>query len=255
VRSQGLKAALVVAAVLLQRAAIAQEPAKPKVPEEEEIDPEAGRPREAAKDFRSGHVVVAPRFGVVGPTGTIATRTIGISETTREITALDLAGTGPAVGGVLGVGLTRHVVLEASGSYAFLSGSARCATCTARVFDVGLGLSYHLAQGTALDPWLGFGVGYRNQRYQVEGAVAGSAHVAQAYHGLDVARLALGADYFPVSFFGFGPFLGVDIGTNLRFPSADQSGSVYAFFQAGLRVVFDPLRISATAPPPKAARR
>src|SRR5262249_21336108 len=69
----------------------------------------------------------------------------------------------------------------------------------------------------------------------------------QHYQGLDFTRIGLGADFYPTSFFGFGPYFEVDVGASLRPPLPDlfpppTGVAVYAFVHFGLRVAFDPIR-------------
>lgn len=206
-------------------------------------NPESGFPHPSAADLRTGHVVLAARAGLAAPFGSIATgRPFG-----------EIVGAGLGFGGVLSVGLSRYVSLDASGGYARYGEADRCIGCTASAIDAGLGLTYHLAQGFALDPWIAYGVGYRTAAFEVPAALAlprlGSVTSAR-YHGLDVARIGLGADFLPVPGFGFGPFAELDLGTFLRRPGANAGSSTYGSFQLGLRIAFDPAALLRGAPPP-----
>ncbi len=199
---------------------------------EDEIGPEAGTKRPAGPDERSGHILIQGRAGYVAPFGSIAT----------DLPASSVVVGGPALGVHLGLGLSRATVLDLSGDYAFLSPSARCDGCSGRSLDLGLGLVYHAAQGIAFDPWVGYGIGYRMATYEGLAKIR-SADVAfpdAAFHGLDFVRIALGGDFYPVPYLGFGPFLELDLGTFISRPEGFGQ-TVYGFFQAGLRISLDPV--------------
>ncbi|HVY46344.1 MAG TPA: hypothetical protein VHB21_10720 [Minicystis sp.] len=218
---------------------------EPPGPPAEEIDPDAGLPKPPAPDWRSGHVFLTGRAAFLGPTGNAAL--VGPEDARQPIAVTDLATAGYAFGGVLGLGVSRHGVLEATVDYGLLAAPVGCSACYGRNLTLALGFSYHLAQATALDPWVSYGVGFRFQTYRVQNLVSGTVST-DAYRGIDVARLALGADFFPVRFAGLGPYLEGDIGTNIKFPHADYGGSAYAMFQFGVRLTLDPIRTGARAP-------
>src|SRR5262249_36601916 len=137
--------------------------------------------------------------------------------------------------------------------------------CYGWSYSLGLGLTYHLAQGLAIDPWGSFGIAYRKSIfYAVEPAqVTVDGHPCQpnqlcplGYAGIDVARIAFGGDFYPLPWLGFGPFVEVDAGTNLhRAIPLDTTGKplmplpfnvtdgprAYAYFQIGFRIALDPM--------------
>jgi hypothetical protein len=202
----------------------------------EESEAEAGTPRPAAPDLRAGHFFVIGKASLVGPAGSIDS----------ELAPPEVSDAGASFGGIVGIGLSRYAVLEAFGSYALLDGN--CAGCKARSFDAGLGFSYHLAQGLAIDPWISYGVAFRSFEFEANNLLdLGSAEVSGSYTGLDFARIAIGADFYPVPGFGFGPFVELDLGTfvdrdrNPGDPGPDPGASVHAFFQLGVRVAIDPV--------------
>ncbi len=242
--------------LLAARPAHAQDdaPAAPAAAADDDDDlTEAGTPRSPPTDTRRGNVLASLHANWVAPAGSIATG----AEVARLVSA------GPSFGGTLGIGISRYVVLEASASYSLLAGADVCLACKGRSFDLGLGFAYHLAQGIAMDPWVSFGAGWRSSTFTFDDpasdkdnpALVGVLPVAsgRAYQGLDVARIALGADFYPVPKLGFGPFVEADFGTYLARPAptpkhgetvgpADAGGATYAFFQVGLRIAFDPMR-------------
>lgn len=194
--------------------------------------PEEGIARDAAEDLRTGHwlfsvggAVVAPSDRLTGVTGELGEPSVG-----------------GALRGLVGVGVSRHTLLRLDGGGSWLAGGGLCAECSAASYDVGLGVSYFLAQGVAFDPWIGVGVGYRY-------GLADRDDLSETTHGLDFLRLSLGGDFFPLALLGFGPFVEADVGVQL---SAEEQ--IYGTFLAGLRVTLDPLRSGAELSPAVASR-
>lgn len=220
-------------------AALAQETV-----DEDELGPDAGTKRPAGPDDRTGHWLIQGKLGYVAPVGSLAT----------DLPATRVLSGGPAFGANLGLGLSRVTVLELSGAYALLSGADDCSGCSGRSLDLGLGLVYHLAQGIAFDPWISYGAGYRMATLEGTTRIRSVARTFSdaAFHGLDVARLALGGDFFPLPSFGVGVFLAVDAGTFVSRPEGFGQ-SAYGFFQAGIRLALDP--VPRKAAPARAARR
>ncbi|XXX82128.1 hypothetical protein WMF30_25545 [Sorangium sp. So ce134] len=200
--------------------------------EDEELGPEAGAKRPAGPDERSGHLLLQGRAGYSLPFGSMA----------EGQPVNERVSGGLAFGGSVGLGLSRVTVLEASGSYALLSAADGCSGCSGRSLDIGIGLVYHLAQGIAFDPWISYGVGYRRAALTwEEDSAAGRTASDHVFHGLDVARIALGGDFYPVSSFGVGVFAELDAGTYLSRPGDDAGATAYGFFQFGLRLALDPV--------------
>lgn len=233
------------------------------------IDDESdrGTDKPAAADTRSGHVYLQPRFGVVAPAGKLAAAPPTLSSSsaasaTAGTPTSQLAGTGTIVGATLGIGITRHAVLEATGQYTFFSAPTACDGCKGSSVDLGLGVSYHLAQGVAIDPWISYGVGLRFATFLAHptspnGGPTSGAPVNQGFRGVDVARLALGADFYPVPAFGLGPYFEADVGTAFARNDPSLGPAVYGFFQLGLRLAFDPFQRTLSRAPaaPKASAR
>jgi hypothetical protein len=228
-------------------------------PPESVLDPESGKVRPAAPDERGGHIYLAASVGAVGPTGSVGTNTPTSS----------VAGVGYALGGILGLGIGRYGTVQLFGDATNFGSPENCSIgCSGRSFSLGLGVTYHLAQGLAIDPWTSFGMAYRGSTFFISapGTVASQGCVAghicsQSYQGFDVARIALGGDFYPTSWFGFGPFLETDIGTNLHRPAplvtlppdVVEGPRAYAFFQVGVRIALDPMRRPHPAAPRAAA--
>jgi hypothetical protein len=215
-----------------------------------EVEQDNGIERPAAPDWRTGHIYIIPTLGIVGPAGEVGANT----------PSTQVAGLGYTYGGILGVGISRHGSIQIFGDRSVFSNPATCTTggCGGSAYSFGAGVTYHLAQGIALDPWGSFGMGYRSSIFSViaPNAVAingtnyaSGALVPQAYQGFDVARIAFGGDFYPVPWLGFGPFVEVDAGANLHRPfplvalppNTIEGPKAYAFFQIGVRVAFDPI--------------
>ncbi len=233
-----------VCASLCASAARAQEPPPGSPPDE--VDPEAGIPRRLAPDWRTGHFLLSGRFGLLSPTGNAAV--VGTDIEQQNIAVADLASTGLLFGGTLGFGVSRHGVVEATVDYGRLGAQLGCPACSGTQLAIGLGVSYHMAQGIALDPWVSYGLGVRLSSFHVPNLTTNGTET-QHYRGIDLARLALGGDFYPTPFVGLGPFLEADIGTNVKFPFPDYGGSVYAMFTFGVRLTLDPLAASTRAKP------
>lgn len=196
-----------------------------------------GEKKPAADDLRSGHLYFRAESGLDVPFGQVQANA-AISDATQF---------GLAVGGSLGIGLSRYAELDVSGSYSLMKGE--CATCSASTIAASLGLDYHLLQGAALDPWIRFGVGYRTNEfsYAATDQTRFRDFPAGRYHGIDIARFTLGATYFPVQGFGFGPYLTTGIGTMVAGPEALDGRRPYGFFGLGLRIEIDPFSWASTA--------
>lgn len=201
--------------------------------DEPEDDPSLGPAKASAHDDRTLHLYAGAHVSAVFPAGSLA----------REVSLPSLASAGLGVGGFLGLGLTRSLVLSAKGTYAMLGAQENCANCKASAFDLGLGFTYHIAQGIALDPWVGYGVGVRwintpNAVFNTP-AFAGALN-EESTQGLDLARLSMGGDFYPLPMLGIGLFAEADIGRTVRHPFPELLPSTYVFFQLGARVVLDP---------------
>jgi hypothetical protein len=202
-------------------------------------DPDEGIARGPAEDLRSGHFVLAVAGVVLAPSAHVL-------------------GAGPDVGaptvggglrGMIGVGVSQHVVLRVDGGGGWLGGSSLCDQCTAASYDVGIGVDYHLAQGIAFDPWIGIGMGYRYGHAAIELPAPAGGERVDGSSGIDIVRIALGGDFYPLSLLGFGPFIETDVGVQV-----DPATKAYGVFLAGLRISLDPMA-TGTEIEPAVARR
>lgn len=229
-------------------------PASPAAPAPaDEPGPDEGETRAPAPDERTGHVLFGVAGTAMGPAGSMGPNT--------PSTSLTAAGFG--VGGYVGVGVGRHVSLHALGDWTKLLPPGTCESgCSGTSYSFGLGLTYHLAQGIAFDPWASYGIAYRASSFTIADPRAPLQRIQQAYQGIDIARIALGGEFYPAPFFGFGPFLQLDLGTNFRRPTplvplptdVTDSARAYALFQVGVRISFDPMRRASSPAPQKQAR-
>jgi hypothetical protein len=197
-----------------------------------------GTPRAAAADDLAGKLAIRAGAEVVGPVGSAST----------EAAMDDIAGTGLGAAGAVGLGLSRYAELSLQGGWAKLSSAARCEGCGGTSARVGVGLTYHLSQGVAFDPWARFGAAYRTTTLDTDGATSRAARevTGGTYHGVDFAQISLGTIWSPTAAFGFGPYIEMDLGSYLGRPEGASSPSAYAFFTLGFQVQLMPSRGGAT---------
>jgi hypothetical protein len=195
----------------------------------EELDPDAGVARPDADDLRHGHLLLGVSGGVWVPSNPFTPDVDGLG-------SLDAGGT---VHGRIGIGLGRYLALNLDGGFAHVpaTNTLSCDSCGVTSIDVGPSLAFHLAQGFALDPWVSYGVSYRNSMLTLPTA-------DDSISAFDFMRLALGADYYPTGVFGFGPYIETDVGVR------DFDNTVfYAIFHAGLRLTLDPFQSGTSFTP------
>ncbi|MBL9025269.1 MAG: hypothetical protein JNL21_23955 [Myxococcales bacterium] len=223
---------------LVPRAALAQDTSQlPPIPSIDEAERE-GTVRPAAPDERAGHVYIRAVSGLLLPAGFLR----------DDAPIRSVSSYGLGVGGAVGVGLSRYAEIDVTGVYGLFAAPGDCTDCSSDTVAASVGFSYHLAQGVALDPWVRLGAGYRTT--SIEAAASSGTPVSGRYHGVDFMQLSLGATYFPVSSFGFGPYLEADVGTMVDSPDP-RAARAYAYFHFGLRLEIDPVRWAE--PPAKAA--
>lgn len=242
VRTLLLGSALVATLVTTGDAFAQAPPQIPGLPGADEVEEQEGRPKPYAPDIRTGHVYIDAFGGALFPAGNIAPGS-GLGE---------VASYGFVVGGTIGVGVSRHAELDLRGSYGMFSAPTECESCSSDMATGGLGFTAHLTQGAAFDPWFRYGAAYRT--FSVEHGEDEATSVLAVgngrYHGVDIAQLTLGADFFPAKGFGFGPFLEVDMGTFVAWPDDSLRGTrFYAFFSVGLEIELDPVQWVASAEP------
>lgn len=210
-------------------------------------DDREGTPRAAAPDELAGKLIVRAGAELVGPVGSAS----------HEAAMDDVAGVGLGAAGSVGLGLSRHTELSLQGGYAKLTAASRCTDCGGSSARVGAGLTYHLAQGVAFDPWARFGLAYRTTSLDTDGAKSRAARevTGGTYHGVDFAQLSFGTLWSPVSAFGFGPYAEMDLGSYLGRPDGASEASAYAFFTLGFQLQLMPSRGGATEASTKSEAR
>ena len=205
-----------------------------------EDDPDKPAARPDAPDLVSGHFYFSAGGGVWVPSS-------GLLPDIPELGEVPVAG---AVRAQLGVGLNRYLVLNiAEGGFAHGPGdNDACESCKLWSMDIGPSLVFRPTQGFALEPWVSYGAGYRHNVLVLDSVTGPSGEPTgrgnERVLGVDVAKLAIGADWYPAAVFGFGPYIATDIGVRT---SGDVAG--YAIFHAGLRLSLDPMRASTRLSP------
>jgi hypothetical protein len=171
-----------------------------------------------APDTLGGHFVLGVGGSIEAPFG----------ELDHKNNAANL-GAGLGVAGDLGFGLSRSVVIGAWGTFASYGSNGRS-------FGVGPFVRYHLVQGVRFDPWILLGTGFRSLNREVQGQKL-------EYSGIEIARLAVGGDYYPWSAFGLGPWLELDVGAYGKRPDESPGNrpalGVHLGFVSGLRLLVD----------------
>jgi len=263
---QSLWLAPAAALLLASSPARAQEPPPP--PESSEETPAPARP--LPRNDRSGRVSAYAGLQVVVPAGDLGAGTKPLTKTSSAgITLAQVAGTGIGGEAGLAVGLSWYSALDLRGQFVQFEPGPDCVaargaavtralangqtesgipSCSAQMFAVGLGLTYHTAQALGFDPWVRFGTGYRAMT--IRGPltdISATAPASGTFHGVDVVDLTLGGDYFPAPWFGLGLYMTGVVGVDVSAPSAEAKGAVYGFFQAGIRIALEPQRRAVTA--------
>ena len=197
----------------------------------DEADTGTIRPR--APDYRAGHIFLRGGVGLVIPTGYFQS----------HLSAASVLGLGMGVNALLGVGLSPNSELNVAGTYALMESTESCPGCTGNSLNGNIGLTYHLVEGIAIDPWIRLGMGYRTADYERVKA-APPFFVGGRYQGLDVADLSLGGTFSPIPGLGIGPYVEADLGTYASRPARpdgeETSLRTYAFFQLGAQIELDP---------------
>lgn len=214
---------------LLVAAALGLALASASPPARADGDPNVPKPRPTLPDPRSFRPTLALQYGV--------STLFGYFEDGRRQSKLLNDALVPSLR--LALPISRSTAIEATGLYGQYDGDTDCESCKARAIGGGLGLAYHVLEGVPFDPWVSAGVGLRRVQLTVPDATG--TPFKYDYTGLDALRIGFGADYYPVSFVGFGPYAEFALGRYLsRSPGPFDQGGTYASFGAGLRLVFNP---------------
>jgi hypothetical protein len=187
------------------------------VPDDEEPEVPMTPP---APDTLGGHFVASAGAAFVNPSGHYS------SSVDEE------ASWGWLVGGDVGFGVSRSVVVGGWGHYQDLPGPDSCEECTATTWAVGPFVRFHLVQGLRFDPWMGFSLGYRK-------STLASPDGDLSFSGFDWARIQVGGDWYAFKSVGLGPFL--EVGSGGFFSRPEDTGNLrtHWYFAAGFRLVLD----------------
>ncbi len=211
-------------------------PAEPSEPDRPRIMAAPALPATAAPQESAAPVVtpfaqdtLAGQFQL-GVSGLFA---VPFGEVSRgaDFDALTSVGFGPGVD--LGIGVGRHVVVGAYGDLNFFGAGSACTDCSSTSLGVGAFVRYHLVQGLRFDPWVSYGIGYRDLR------TTSDKNGASDYAGLEWMRLTFGGDWYANRQFGFGPLLSLSAASFLDAPASADVGGVNWRFQGGLRILLD----------------
>jgi hypothetical protein len=176
-----------------------------------------------ASDLLGSHVLVGAAIGPAWSLGKLGS----------SVAAVRGLGTGLGFRADAGFGVSRSVVLGVWGSYATYAQGDACSDCAGRAFGVGPFVRYQLSQGLRFDPWLTLGGGYRSVSFDDK---AGSQ---QKFSGLEWLHFELGADYYALSGFGFGPYGALSLSSYTTRPSGAGDAAVNTELSVGLRFLLD----------------
>lgn len=201
-----------------------------------ELDPEDGAVKPDPEDIRTGHFLVRAGGGVWLPSPTFTPGVLG------RLSGFDGAG---LVRVNVDYALNRYLLIGLEGDYAQLFGpSTACGDCSGDTYALGGRFTFTPTMGSAMKPWGSFGLAYRRANLSLASLDGSSPDLRPGVDAFEFFRLAVGATHYPVSSFGIGGFVGLDVG--LR-DLSDPTG--YAAFAAGLSLVFDPLSIGTSVSP------
>jgi hypothetical protein len=174
------------------------------------------------RDTLAGHFIAGAAGGFSWPYGRMDGRRL----------ASDLLGSGYALNLDLGYGISRYVAVGAWAELDSYGHTGVCPRCDGKSFAAGPFIRYHLAQGTRFDPWGSFALGFRS---------TSESTLHADYSGFEWTRLMLGGDFYPFANFGFGPYLGMNLGTYTSHASLDgkANNKAYVNLATGLRIVID----------------
>lgn len=176
-----------------------------------------------ANDLLGSHVLLG---GSIGPAWTLGN--LG-----SNFAASRGLGTGLGFRADAGLGLSRSVVLGVWGGYTSYGNGSGCSDCAGRAFSVGPFVRYQLSQGLRFDPWLSIGASYRQVSY------VSDANATSKFKGIEWLRLEMGADYYVLSGFGFGPYGALGLSSYSKRPLSAGDASVSPELTFGLRLLLD----------------
>lgn len=218
------------------------EPAEPPAVQAVEDEPAAtGQPfLPNSPDTLAGHLRLSLGFVGTLPFGNLQSPT---KDDDIQVGFNANFGNGIGIDGEFSVGVSRHVDIGAYGQYLWMGGNSIDTDAdppqvqeslvqkgfSPNIFAAGAFVGYHLVQGTQFDPWISYGLGYRK-----------TSNANVAFSGMDFIRLRVGGDWYAAPAFGFGPYVGMDMGLFWkRSKQTIQSKSLHFMAFFGFRAVFD----------------
>jgi hypothetical protein len=174
------------------------------------------------KDLVGGHLQVGASAAYALPFGRLSD---DFKHTSRS-------GGGGVFALDLNYGLDRFVTLGAYGEYQLWGASGPCPECSAWGWAAGLQVGYHVVQGLRLDPWVSYGVGFRQLVSTVDEAKL-------SYNAVEWMRLTLGTNWFATPNFCLSPIALFSAATTVNAPSGEDAGRTDMRFQFGLRMALD----------------
>jgi hypothetical protein len=115
----------------------------------------------------------------------------------------DLSGSGPTLELEAGYRVTSAVVLAIYATGSKLSGQDSSGEADVLTTSAGLQVNWHARPAMRLDPWLGFGMGWRGIWLRRDGG-------RDTSQGVDLARVQAGLDFRFSSAFALAPVIGAD---------------------------------------------
>ncbi|HVY26701.1 MAG TPA: autotransporter outer membrane beta-barrel domain-containing protein [Polyangiaceae bacterium] len=176
-----------------------------------------------AGDLLGSHVLLG---GAIGPAWTLG-------KLGSDVSASHGLGSGLGFRADAGFGLSRTVVLGVWGGYTTYANGSGCNDCAGRALSVGPFLRYQLSQGLRFDPWFTIGGSYRQVSF------IDDTNATNKFKGIEWLRLEMGADYYVLSGFGFGPYAALGLSSYSKRPSSAGDASVSTELAFGLRLLLD----------------
>jgi hypothetical protein len=174
-----------------------------------------------ARDGLGGRLHVNVSGGFAAPFGHIA----------QSVKATARSGNGWMLGGDLGYGVNRQVVIGAYAEYLGLGASTPCRSCSASSLGAGAFAQYHFVQGLRFDPYVSYGLGLRTLSSEDQ-------QESYDYLGLEWFRFGMGANWYILPQLAAGPFLQFGGGTMLKLPADENIKGSYWRFITGIKIHF-----------------
>ncbi len=223
------------------------EPAEP--PAVQAVEDEAPTTRQPflpnAPDTLAGHLRLSAGFVFTLPFGNLESPN---KDDDQQVGFHANFGNGIGIDTELSLGVSHYVDVGVYGQYLWMGGNSIGPEdedpvqdslvpkgANPVIFAVGGFVGYHLVQGTQFDPWISYGLGYRQ---------TGGAGTQTKFQGMDFIRLRVGGDWYASPAFGLGPYVGMDMGLFWKkqvmgVEETIESKSLHFMAFFGFRAVFD----------------